>query len=134
MTYYRRTSNAFYVAVVGEDMAHGKGARFFSSMAVAAVAASLWLAGCTTPVEQVAEAPGRSGQPSATGTYPNLNIPRHAAAAQLSDDETKAKLATLTAAQNRQGPGVSTDNAEARRRLQLSQDEQAETLKVIEGQ
>lgn len=101
-------------------------------MAVAAVAASLSLAGCTTPVEDVAEAPGRSSQPSNTGTYPNLNIPRHAATTQLSDDETKAKLANLTAAQSRQNPGAVTDNAEARRRLQLSQDEQAETLRAIE--
>lgn len=113
-------------------MTHGKGARYFSSVAAAVVAASLSLAGCTTPVEDVAEAPGRSGQPTDTGTYPNLNIPRHAAAAQLSDDETKAKLATLNAAQSRQGPGIVTDNAEARRRLQLSQDEQADTLKAIE--
>jgi len=117
-------------------MAHGKGAWFFSGMAVAAVAATLSLAGCTTPVEDVAVGQGRSGQPVDTGTYPNLNIPRQAAATQLTDDETKAKLASLNAAQSRQGPaaGGSTASAEERRRLQLSQDEQAETLKVIEGQ
>lgn len=118
-------------------MAHGKGAWFFSGMAVAAVAATLSLAGCTTaPVEDVAAGQGRSGQPVDTGTYPNLNIPRQAAATQLTDDETKAKLASLNAAQSRQGTGASasTASAEERRRLQLSQDEQAETLKVIEGQ
>jgi hypothetical protein len=94
-------------------------------------------AGCTTaPVETVAEAPGRSGQPSQTGTFPNLNIPQRAATNQLSDDETQSKLAQLNALQRRQNPGgAPTAAAEAeRRRLKVAADEQAETLRIIEGQ
>lgn len=137
MTYYRWTSNALYVSPVGEDMAYGKGATFFPGLGMAALAVAL-TAGCTTaPVETVAEAPGRSGQPAATGTFPNLNIPPRAATTQLSDDETQSKLAQLSALQRRQNPGAASSAAAAeaeRRRLKVAADEQADTLRVIEGQ
>lgn len=138
MTYYHGTSNAFYVAAVGEDMAYGKDWRFFLGAGFAAVALSLSVAGCSTStVEEVAEAPGRSGQPTDTGAFPNLNIPRQAATTQLSNEETQAKLAHLNALQRAQRPGgaTSTESAEAaRKRLKVAADEQEETLRVIEGQ
>lgn len=137
MTYYHGTSNAFYVSPVGEDMAYGKSGTFFPGIAVAVLAIAV-CTGCTTsPVEQVAEAPGRSGQPAATGSFPNLNVPRHAATTQFSDEEAQGKLAQLSALQRRQNPGGASAAAAAeaeRRRLKVAADEQAETLRVIEGQ
>lgn len=133
MTYNRCASNAFYVAGIGEDMTYGMQGRFFLSIALAAFA-SLAVS-CSTPVEDVAEAPGRSGEPTDTGIYPNLNVPRHAATTQLTPEETEAKLASLRAAQQGQAPGAAVESPEARRkRLQLLQDEQDKTLKVIEGE
>jgi hypothetical protein len=119
-------------------MANGKGGRFFPGASVAALTAALLATACTTsPVEEVAMAPGRSGQPTDTGTFPNLNIPPQAATAQLTKDETQAKLAQLSALQRQQNPGAtsSAETAEAKRkRLKLAADEQEETLKVIEGE
>ena len=121
---------------MGEDMAYGKDARFFPGIGAAAVAAALFVAACSTsPVEDVPVADGRSGSPTDTGTFPNLNIPRQGATAQLTDAEKEAKLAQLRAAQERQNSGAAVESPEARRkRLQLSQDEQADTLKVIESE
>lgn len=117
-------------------MAYGKGGRFFPGMGMAAVAAALAIAACSsTTVEDVPVAEGRSGGPTDTGTFPNLNVPRQAATAQFTEEEKEAKLAQLRALQQRQNPGAPVESAEARRkRLQISQDEQAETLKVIESQ
>ena len=80
-------------------------------------------------------AEGRSGGPTDTGTFPNLNIPQQAATAQFTEEEKQAKLAQLRAVQQSQDPGAPVESPEARRkRLQVSQDEQSETLKVIEGE
>ncbi len=102
LTYYHGTSNAFYVAAVGEDMAYGKGKRFFPLAGVAMLAVALSAGACTTPTEEVAVAPGRSGAPVDTGTYPNLNVPRQGATAQLTDEETQAKLRYLESLQGKQ--------------------------------
>lgn len=119
-------------------MTYRKGGWFFPGAGAAALAAALLAAACaTSPVEEVAMAPGRSGQPIDTGTFPNLNIPRQAATAQFTEEEKQAKLAQLAALQQRQNPGAtsSTESAEAvRKRLKVAADEQEETLKVIEGE
>jgi len=124
-------------------MAFGKGGRLFSCAGVAMLAA-VGLAGCaTTPVEEAALLPGRSGTPTDTGTFPNLNIPQQAATAQFTEDEKQAKLARLTALQQQQNPGGKASKAAAeaeaeaeaqRKKLKLSADNQDETLKVIEGE
>lgn len=136
MTYYHGTSNASYCAGMVEDMTYGKGGRFFPGLGVAALAAALFAAACSTSaVEDVPVAGGRSGGPADTGTFPNLNIPQRGATTQLTDEEKAAKLAQLSAAQQRQNPGAPVESSEARRkRLQVSQDEQADTLKVIESE
>ena len=91
-------------------------------------------AGCTSVDETVPVAEGRTGGPADTGTFPNLNIPQHAAAPQLTQAETDAKLSALRGAAARQSPDATGETAEARRkRLQLLADDQANTLKVIEG-
>jgi hypothetical protein len=111
--------------------------RLFPGGTVAALAGALLATACTTAAENVAEAPGRSSQPVDTGTYPNLNIPRQAATSQLTEAETQAKLAQLTALQHRQNPVAASSGetaAAARRRLKLAADEQDETLKIIEGE
>ena len=123
---------------MGEDMTYGKGERFSPGMMGAAVlAAVLSVAACSsTTLEDVPVAEGRSGGPTDTGTFPNLNIPQQAATTQFTDEERDAKLAQLRAKQQTQSPGSTpVESPEARRkRLQLLQDEQADTLKVIEGQ
>ncbi len=91
-------------------------------------------AGCTSVDETVPVAEGRTGAPVDTGTFPNLNVPQKAAAPQLTQAETDAKLAALRAAAAQQSPGDVVESPEARRkRLQLLADDQANTLKVIEG-
>jgi hypothetical protein len=117
-------------------MTYGKGRRFFPGAGVAALmAVALSAAACSSTAEDVPMAEGRSGAPTDTGTFPNLNIPQQAATAQFTEEETQAKLSALRAAQQRQSPGTAVESPEARRkRLQLLQAEQAETLKVIEGE
>ena len=116
-------------------MTYGKGRRFFPGMGAAALTAVLLATACTSSVEDVPEAAGRSGGPIDTGTFPNLNVPRQAATAQLTEEEKEAKLAQLRAAQQRQDPGTPVESPEARRkRLKLAADGQAETLKVIESE
>ena len=116
-------------------MTYGKGERFLPVLGATALAAALFSAACSSTVEDVPVAEGRSGGPTDTGTFPNLNIPRQAATTQFTQDETQAKLAQLRAVQQRQNPGAPVESAEAqRKRLQVSQDEQANTLKVIEGE
>ena len=89
---------------MGEDMAYCKDNRLFPLSGALALVAMLAVGACTTPTEDVAQTPGRSGQPVDTGTYPNLNIPPQAAAAQLTDEEAEAKLRELEALQRRQKP------------------------------
>lgn len=117
-------------------MRYRKRGRNFPGRAAAALAGLLLAAGCTTATEEVAQAPGRSGQPVDTGTYPNLNIPPQAATAQLTEAETQAKLAQLSALQQRQNPGGASaaGSTAARKRLKVAADEQEDTLKVIEGE
>ena len=117
-------------------MTNRRNGRLSPGAGAAALAAVLLAAACTTSsVEQVAQAPGRSGQPVDTGTFPNLNIPPQAATAQFTEEERQAKLAQLRGLQQRQNSGVTAESAEARRkRLQLAVDEQEDTLKVIEGE
>ena len=136
MTYYHGTSNAFYVGAAGEDMAYGKGGRFFPGASAAALVAALLVGGCSaSTIEDVPMAEGRSGAPADTGTFPNLNVPRQAATAQFTEEEKQAKLAQLRAVQHSQDPGVPVETPEARRkRLKLAADEQAETLKIIESE
>jgi hypothetical protein len=122
---------------MGEDMTYGKGEGFFPGIGAAALAAALAVAACSnTTNEDVPVAAGRSGGPVDTGTFPNLNIPQQAATTQFTDEERDAKLAELRARQQTQDPGAApVESAEARRkRLQVLQDEQADTLKVIEGE
>ena len=121
---------------MGEDMTYGKGERYFPGLTAVALVAALSATACSSTInEDVPVAQGRSGGPTDTGTFPNLNIPPQAATAQFTEDEKQAKLAQLRAVQQRQNPGASAESAEARRkRLQVSQDEQADTLKVIEGE
>jgi hypothetical protein len=121
---------------MGEDMAYGKGKRRFSGWGLAAAVSGGLVAACTTgPVPDVAQAPGRSGQPVDTGAYPNLNVPQKAATSQLTEEETQAKLARLNALQHRQaGTRPSATSEAERKRLKLAADEQEETLRVIEGE
>ena len=116
-------------------MTYGKGRRFFPGAGVSALAAiALFATACST-VEDVPVAEGRSGTPTNTGTFPNLNIPPQAATAQFTEEEKQAKLAQLRAVQQGQDPGAPVESPEARRkRLKLAADEQAETLKVIESE
>lgn len=118
-------------------MTYGKGEGLFPCMGAVALAAALSVAACSnTTIEDVPVAAGRSGAPVDTGTFPNLNIPQRAATTQFTDEERDAKLAQLRAKAAAQNPGgAPVESPEARRkRLQVSQDEQGETLKVIEGQ
>lgn len=118
-------------------MTYRKSGGIFPGIGVAVVAAALFAAACSTStVEDVAMAEGRSGGPTDTGTFPNLNIPPQAATAQFTEDEKQAKLAQLRAVQQKQNPGATAvESPEAiRKRLQISQDEQAETLKLIESE
>jgi hypothetical protein len=124
---------------MGKDMRYGKGGQLFPGIGAAALVAvaALFAAACSsTTVEEVPAATGRSGSPTDTGTFPNLNIPPQAATAQFTEEEKQAKLAQLRAVQQKQNPGAPpVESPEAKRkRLQLLQDEQDETLKVIEGQ
>jgi hypothetical protein len=122
---------------MGEDMTYGKGERYFPGLTAVALAAALSAAACSnTTMEDVPVAEGRSGGPANTGTFPNLNVPRQAATTQFTDDERQAKLTQLRALQQSQVPAAApAESAEARRkRLEVSRDEQADTLKVIEGE
>jgi hypothetical protein len=123
---------------MGKDMTYGKGGRLFPGMGAAVLASvALFAAACSsTTLEDVPMAEGRSGGPTDTGTFPNLNIPPQAATAQFTEEEKQAKLAQLRTVQQKQNPGAApAESPEAKRkRLQLLQDEQDETLKVIEGQ
>ncbi len=122
---------------MGKDMTFGKGGRLFPGIGAAALlAAALFGTACSsTTVEDVPAAEGRSGGPVDTGTFPNLNIPPQAATAQFTENESQAKLAQLRALQQNQSRGASVESPEIlRKRLQVSQDEQDETLKIIEGE
>ena len=121
---------------MGEDMTYHVRERIFTGMGAAVLVGALSLSACaTSPVEDVAAASGRSGQPVDTGSYPNLNIPPQVATEQFSESERDAKLAQLSALQHRGGPGsTTTDGSNTRKRLQVSQDAQEETLRIIEGQ
>ncbi len=97
-----------------------------------AVIAGLALGGCTSTPEDTAPV-GFAERGANTGTFPNLNIPQHAAAPQLTNEETEAKLARLRSLERTQSPGSAVETAEERRkRLKLVGEDQAETLKVIE--
>jgi len=117
-------------------MTYSKGERFFPGIGAAVLASALSIAACSTStIEDVPTAEGRSGGPTDTGTFPNLNIPQQAATAQFTEEEKQAKLAQLRAVQQSQDAGAPVESAEARRkRLQVSQDGQSETLQVIEGE
>lgn len=118
-------------------MAYGRGGRLFPSAGGAALAAvALFVAACTSTVEDAPVAEGRSGGPIDTGSFPNLNIAPQAATAQFTEEEKQAKLTQLRAVQQKQNPsGAPVESPEAqRKRLQVLQNEQDQTLKVIEGQ
>ena len=94
--------------------------------------AVITLGGCSTASDEGAPMALGDG-PANTGTFPNLNVPQHAAAPQLSDDETATKIAALRRAQQSQTGATSYETSEQRRkRLQLIGEGQDETLKVIE--
>jgi len=113
---------------------------FLASRAAAAATAlgMLAMAGCassgdTADMMAPPALASRSGGPIDTGTYPNLNIAPKAATAQFSDEESQAKLASLQAARARQSPG-GVNTVAQKKRLQLLADEnEANTLKVIES-
>ena len=113
-------------------MTYGKGGRLFPGMGVATLAAAaVVVAACSTSTVEE----GRSGSPTNTGTFPNLNVPQQAATAQFTEQERQAKLARLGAVQQAQASGAPVESPEARRRrLKLSADEQEETLKIIESE
>ena len=98
----------------------------------AIVCAGLAASGCaSSPPAEYAPVPGAID----TGAYPNLNIAPTAAATQFTTEERDAKLAALRVAGQQQSPGPAGETAEARRkRLQLINDQQSDTLKVIESQ
>lgn len=85
---------------------------------VFAGALALLAAACGTTIEDAV--PGASR----TGVYPNLNIPQQAATEQLSNTETRAGIAALTAAEREQqaaaSNGAPTSEAERLRRLRES--------------
>ena len=97
------------------------------------------VSGCTTAepappltsYDQAAIAAGRGARD--TGTFPNLNVPQRAAAAQFSDQERDGKLAALRAERQRRAPAAGETPEERRRRLLRLAREQDETLRDIEG-
>ena len=106
--------------------------------AVLGWAALTAISGCSTveppPLsryDQAALAAGRG--PIDTGTFPNLNVPQQAATRQFTTEERDAKLAALSAEQQRLAPGSTETPEQRRRRLKLLADEQQETLEVIEN-
>lgn len=123
-------------------MTYRAGRHAFSAIRAATAATALGMlaiAGCasssndgTMSVVDPAMA-SRSGGPIDTGTYPNLNIAPRAATAQFSDDESQAKLAALQAAKARQSPGGVTSAAKKKRLQLLADENEANTLKVIEN-
>ena len=64
-------------------------------------------------------AEGRSGGPTDTGTFPNLNIPPQAATAQFTEEEKQAKLAQLRAVQQQPGSGRARSRSPEARRKRL---------------
>ena len=120
-------------------MAHPLQLRVRPGACAMLLALPLAAAGCSTadPVppltsyDQAAIDAGRG--PRDTGTYPNLNVPQQAAAAQLSSEERDAKLAALRAEQQRQAPARAETPEERRRRLLGMAEEQEQTLREIEG-
>lgn len=121
-------------------MANLAGSKPFLRLAAPALfVVALFAAGCSTTIDNtddVAAAPGRTGVPINTGTYPNLNIAPKVAAEQFSQEERDSKMAALDAARQQQAPASSGESAEARKkRLKLLADEhEADTLKVIESE
>lgn len=87
--------------------------------------------GCTSTAPASPTPVGAHGAQD-TGTYPNLNIPPQSAAPQLTDEQKAAKLASLHAAQGRQGAKASAvaDNSAAMTTLARKHGD--DTLKAIE--
>lgn len=118
------------------------GAGIFSCFRLAAgsclaAAVFIQLPACST-VPEVASAPPSglsSGQPSDTGTFPNLNIPPQSAAAQITPEEKTTKFSELKAAQAAQatspGTGTTTNQSQLKKIAATHADA---TLAEIEGQ
>ncbi|RUM99466.1 hypothetical protein EET67_00700 [Pseudaminobacter arsenicus] len=118
------------------------GAGIFSRLRLAAglglaAAAFIQLPACST-VPEVASAPPSglsSGQPTDTGTFPNLNIPPQTAAAQITPEEKAEKFSELEAAKATQsappGGGATADQSRLKK---IAATHAAETLAKIEGQ
>lgn len=118
------------------------GAGIFSRLRQVAVvcfaaAAFLQLPACSS-VPDLASAPPSglsSGQPTDTGTFPNLNIPPQSAAAQITPEEKAAKFSELQAAQAAQSsPPGGRATANQSRLKKIAATHAAETLAEIEGQ
>lgn len=95
------------------------------------------LAACST-VPEVASAPPSglsSGQPTNTGTFPNLNIPPQSAASQITPEEKVEKFSELEAAKAAQAtaPGGSPAADESRLK-KIAATHAATALAEIEGQ
>ncbi|MGB3390983.1 MAG: hypothetical protein WBA88_23720 [Pseudaminobacter sp.] len=76
-----------------------------------------------------------SGQPTDTGTFPNLNIPPQSAATQITPEEKAAKFSELKAAQS--GQSSSTGGGPTANQSQLKKiaaTHAAKALAEIEGQ
>jgi hypothetical protein len=89
----------------------------------------------TTPAAAAARGQPNLVGPKDTGTFPNLNIARQQAAPQFTDEETKAKLATLKADQAAarnpaRAAGARDDSASLKA---LAKSHGKDTLKEIEG-
>lgn len=98
--------------------------------------ASLALAGCASTnadnAGPVASGPNVVG-PQDTGSYPNLNIPAQQAAPQLSDADSKAKLASLAAQGSaaQHSGGAAPNPRESAQLGQLARNHGKDTLKAI---
>ena len=100
-------------------------------------AALVPLAACST-VPEVASAPPSglsSGQPTDTGTFPNLNIPPQTAASQITPEEKAEKFSELQAAKAAQAnPPGGAPTADQSRLKKIAATHAAAALAEIEGQ
>lgn len=98
------------------------------------LAVLLAAAGCTSSAPNVPALETRSGAPLDTGQYPNLNIPRPVAAAQFSNEERDAKIASLKAAGARRSrPGLTASSQSQAELARLAKNNGADVLKRIES-
>jgi hypothetical protein len=112
----------------------------FATQAGAAAVVAALACGCTSDdmvagVEPAVSATSMSGGAVDTGTFPNLNIPPKVAADQISPEQKAARIAELSAAQQRQttqgSGGVPVEDPALLKKLADTHGD--ETLKAIQG-